>query len=478
MVTETPNTSTGWQFMSWSVTNGVIGQDPSVAFLIVKGNVTLSANFVPIEYNVTVTVPYGDGSAYADSTTASYGQIVTVTASADSWYSFAGWSFDIYDSNVIYDPADLTVATTTIQVFGNTTVNAYFGMTAYSESGSPIIFGEGTVTLTQTGGFTPANGQNYTTILGSAYDGWEFNYWLLPIGSLSTISTPSSGPAAYQASLYVFDNFILAADFTTITSTLTGAANPVGSGVVTFAGQASTTGTLGQVISISASPAPGYTFSYWTVTATDSDTTLPDGYNYVTTDFSSSVSNVSAASTSLTIPDFGLDTGGFAVSDMNLTVIANFVPTSFTISVIQSSSFTITVSPSQAFYNYGDTPNITITPSSGSVFSAWNVSGGMVSGNTGSDTLTVCGNVTLTAFSPAPSLALALQLPEHKLGTVDATLGVVNPNDLIILNARLNGFNVAPFTDADCDLSGDGYVTTADRVLLNRILNGIDPPRQ
>jgi uncharacterized repeat protein (TIGR02543 family) len=126
----------------------------------------------------------------------------------------------------------------------------------------------------------------------------------------------------------------------------------------------------------------------------------------------------------------------------------------------------VTVSPSQAIYHFGDTPTITASASAGYVFAGWTVAGGLVSGNTGSDSLTVRGDVSLTAsFTTAP----------HKLGTIDPTLGVVNPSDLIILNARLNGLNIWPYTDSDGDLSGDGYVTTADRVMLNKILNGLTP---
>jgi len=93
--------------------------------------------------------------------------------------------------------------------------------------------------------------------------------------------------------------------------------------------------------------------------------------------------------------------------------------------------------------------------------------------------LTVNDNFTLTAsFTPMTPLELALQIPEHLLGTLSTTTSQVNPSDLTILNGRLNGLSVAPYTDADCDLTGDGFVTAADRVLLRRILNGSAAPRQ
>ena len=54
--------------------------------------------------------------------------------------------------------------------------------------------------------------------------------------------------------------------------------------------------------------------------------------------------------------------------------------------------------------------------------------------------------------------------------------GTVTAIDLAILNTRLNGFDISPHTDADCDVNGDGHVTTADRVRLNKIRNGLAVP--
>ncbi len=104
-----------------------------------------------------------------------------------------------------------------------------------------------------------------------------------------------------------------------------------------------------------------------------------------------------------------------------------------------------------------------------------------------SDNLGDCVTLTTTTqvvalgdvgAAEAAALAAALAIGEHPLGSTDAITGAVNQSDLIILNARLNRLNVAPYTDADCDLTGDGKVTTADRVLLRLILNGQVIPRQ
>jgi probable HAF family extracellular repeat protein len=80
----------------------------------------------------------------------------------------------------------------------------------------------------------------------------------------------------------------------------------------------------------------------------------------------------------------------------------------------------------------------------------------------------VTGNVGGSAYAEATILV-------RPLGDINGD-GQVDQNDLAVLTNRLNGFAIAPQTDADCDLSGDGAVTTADRVLLNLILNGVTVP--
>ena len=104
--------------------------------------------------------------------------------------------------------------------------------------------------------------------------------------------------------------------------------------------------------------------------------------------------------------------------------------------------------------------------------------GGRVSGPvTGATNLALTGSCTATVtvvgdVSGVNNPATAtVTIKVRPLGDINNS-GQVDRNDLAILDACLNAFNIAPQTDADCDLSGDGYVTSADRVLLNRILNG------
>jgi hypothetical protein len=116
-------------------------------------------------------------------------------------------------------------------------------------------------------------------------------------------------------------------------------------------------------------------------------------------------------------------------------------------------------------YTYGQVITVTASAQAGYLFSGWSVTGASTLSNSTalSTSLTVYDNFTLTAnFTVRP------------LGDINGD-GVVDEKDLAILNARLNGFDISPYTAADCDLNHDGHVTTADRVILRRILNGPAP---
>jgi hypothetical protein len=54
--------------------------------------------------------------------------------------------------------------------------------------------------------------------------------------------------------------------------------------------------------------------------------------------------------------------------------------------------------------------------------------------------------------------------------------GAVTTDDRDALVNRLNGLTTPGLTDRDLDLNGDGVVTGADRVLLNRVLNNLPVP--
>ena len=156
---------------------------------------------------------------------------------------------------------------------------------------------------------------------------------------------------------------------------------------------------------------------------------------------------------------------------------------SYTVTVTQSGTGVVT--PTAVW-----TSGTTLTPALSATWSGLTgylvggrVQGGGVVGSaanlatTGSCTVTV--TVVGDVSGPSNPATTTLTLTVAPLGDIDGS-GQVDQKDLAIdlaiLNARLNAFDITPYTDANCDLSGDGAVTTADRVLLNKILNGLAVP--
>ena len=92
-VTLTATANPGYRFTSWtSVGGGTFANSSSVntTFTMPSGDVTVTANFVQV-YTVTVSSTAG-GTATADKTTAAAGETVTLTATPNSGYHFAGWN--------------------------------------------------------------------------------------------------------------------------------------------------------------------------------------------------------------------------------------------------------------------------------------------------------------------------------------------------------------------------------------------------
>ena len=100
----------GYRFTDWTSSNGVTFGDASSAsttFTMPAGNVTVTANFEQV-YNVTVNATAGGtvtgGGTYAE------GDTVTLTATPDSGYHFAGWNVlsgtDTIQNNQFAMPAE------------------------------------------------------------------------------------------------------------------------------------------------------------------------------------------------------------------------------------------------------------------------------------------------------------------------------------------------------------------------------------
>ena len=94
----------GWTFTGWS---GDISGTANPHTLVMTGDKTVTATFTQDQYTLTVNV-VGNGTVAADpdQSTYVYGEVVTLTATADPKHIFTGWSGDLSGSS---NPTTVTI---------------------------------------------------------------------------------------------------------------------------------------------------------------------------------------------------------------------------------------------------------------------------------------------------------------------------------------------------------------------------------
>jgi parallel beta-helix repeat protein len=153
VVTLTATPDAGWSFGSWSA-NVVSGK------ITMHGNTTVTATFTQDEYTLTLTkVGNGTVTANPNNLHYHYGDVVTLTATPDTGWSFGSWS------------ANATGGTITIH--GNITVTATFTQDEYTLTLDKV--GHGTVTA------SPNNlhyhYEDVVTLTATPDPDWNFGSW-------------------------------------------------------------------------------------------------------------------------------------------------------------------------------------------------------------------------------------------------------------------------------------------------------------
>jgi uncharacterized repeat protein (TIGR02543 family) len=177
----------GWSFLNWS--GNLIGSiNPSM--LVIVGNMSVTATFTgQDQYFLTVTtIGSGSVSESPNQPTYTYGTIVTLTASANAGWSFAGWSGSALG----------TTNPTNINMTGNETVTATFTQNVYTLALSNA--GNGAISLNST---EPYYYGDSVLLWALPSTGWIFQYWS---GDLSGSVNP--------ATIVMTGNFSITAHFT------------------------------------------------------------------------------------------------------------------------------------------------------------------------------------------------------------------------------------------------------------------------
>ena len=221
----------GWSFSGWS---GTFSSSANPVSVIINGTTSVTATFTQIEYTLSITVV---GSGSVDPSSAGpyhYGDVVWLTANAALGWSFSAWSGDASGSNLMVP----------VTMNGNKAVTATFTrieytLTVYATSG-------GSVSLNNTGPYYYGDVVKLTAIPNA---GWYFISWS---GSLIGNTNP--------ATITMNGNRIANATFALIEYTLS-INVPLGGSVTKIPDQP--TYHLGDVVHLSAVPAPGFRFVTW-----------------------------------------------------------------------------------------------------------------------------------------------------------------------------------------------------------------------
>ncbi len=229
--------NTGYTFTNWTENGSVVSTSANYTFTV-DGNRSLVANFTENTYTVTVSANPSNGGTATGGGTVTHGQSCTVSATANTGYSFTNWT---ENGNVVS-----TSASYTFTVDGNRILVANFTENTYTVTVSANPSNGGTVT----GGGTFTHGHS-CTINATANSGYSFTNWTENGNVVST-------NASYTFT--VNSNRNLVANFTINSYTITATADPSEGGIVSGAG----TYTYGQRCTITAIANENYEFVNWT----------------------------------------------------------------------------------------------------------------------------------------------------------------------------------------------------------------------
>ena len=327
----------GYSFNDWTENGNVVSTNPNYSFTV-NNSRDLVANFsvqAPNTYTINASPNPSDGGVVTGGGTYQQGQSCTVSASANTGYSFLQWTENgtQVSSNANY----------TFTVTCNRTLIAQFQLQDFTISATVTPDNSGTVT----GGGSYNYGQT-CTLMATANTGYVFEKWTKDGEQVSTEVTYSF--TVTESASYV-------AHFQLQNYTINVSANPTNGGSVAGAGSYS----YGQSCTLTATANTGYTFLRWT-----------ENGNQVSTNASYT----------------------FSVTD-NRFLVAQFQEQSYTITASANPSNGGSVTGGGS-YNYGQSCTVVATSAAGFTFTNWTDNGSVVSTNT-NYTFTVNANRTLVA---------------------------------------------------------------------------------
>lgn len=445
----------GYGFDRW--TSGTPGVNPT-ATLVVTAPLMLTASFKPLRSVLFQTNGLGGITVTPSGTSFLDGSTISVRAMPGANQIFAGWTGDRVATNPLVS----------ITLTSNLTLRANF-TPVYSLSLSSV--GGGTVISSPLSSTWPSG--SVATLSASPAAGYRFSGWS---GALSGTQTPVS--VSMTANKTITANFVPVYQLTAI-------AMPGGAVAWSPAGASF---SIGATVTVTATPAAGFSFSGWTGAATGNQNPLPlvmNANKSVTANFArfsllnlSSTAGGSVSSspggtnfvpgTVITLTAktnagyvfagwtgdlVGLQNPIALAMNSGKTIAANFVRT-YQLSVGAQSGGIVASSPAGTNFVAGSTVTLTAKPSAGYTFAGWT---GSLSGTINPASIRMASNQAIMAsFKPLRTVAVTAYGP----GQVSPNGGSFPDGTVITLQARANPGNTMWFWFGNAYGSETNYTFT------------------
>ena len=341
-VTLTATASTGYNFVNWTENGMIVSTNANYSFSA-NTNRTLVANFAAITYTITASASPANSGTITGEGDYSYGQTVTLNATANIGYTFINWT---ENGTEVSTNAEYTfTANSNRNLVANFQINTY----TITVTANPAEYG------TVNGGGNYTHGQT-VTLNAIANTNYSFVNWT-ENGSIVSTATEYSFTAT--------ENRTLVANFATITYTITASASPVAGGIVTGSGSYAS----GQEVNLSAIANTGYNFTNWT-------------------------ENGSVISTNA---DYSF------TAEADRTLVANFEINTYTITAIANPTEGGTITGA-GDYTYGQNVTLNAVANTGYTFVNWTENGTIVSTDveysfTANDDRTLVANFEINTYT-------------------------------------------------------------------------------
>ena len=287
--TVTATANTGYTFLRWTENGTLVSNNANYTFTV-TGNRTLVAQFQANTYTISVSANPTNGGTVTGGGAYQYGQSCTVTATANTGYTFLRWTENGAQVS--------TNANFTFTVTGNRTLVAQFqqSTTYYTINATPSPSNAGTIT--GTGSYASGSTCTLTAYPNSSY---SFVNWL-------ENGVPVSSNATYSFTVTGNRNLVAVFDVATTYYNITVTAYPSNGGSVIGGGSYAS----GTTITLHATPNDGYSFVKWTKNGTQVSTN--PNYSFTVNSNASFVAYFEQNATNYTITVKAEPTNGGIVS--------------------------------------------------------------------------------------------------------------------------------------------------------------------